>query len=42
VTYFNEVETQTDGSNNERVIEILIEGGTESVINASLNYRWAL
>jgi hypothetical protein len=42
---FNRVETQTDLSNNETIIEVLIEGETEvlkSVINGRLSYRWAL
>jgi hypothetical protein len=45
VTCFNEVETLTDPSNNERIIAVLIEGGTEvlkSVINGRPNCRWAL
>jgi hypothetical protein len=45
VMTFNEVETRIDPSNNERIIEVLIEGETEvlkSVINGRLNYRWAL
>jgi hypothetical protein len=39
---FNEVETQAYPSNNERIIEVLIEGETEvlkCVINGRLNCR---
>jgi hypothetical protein len=41
----NKVKTQTHPSNNERIIEVLIEGKTEvlkCVSNGRLNNRWAL